>query len=46
MKMFAAFFARRRDTNLTTEFARRRLVRSMPGEVGSLNSLRLTGYSL
>jgi len=45
MKKFAALFARK-SVNLNTEFARRRLARSMPGEVGSMQSFRLTGVSL
>ena len=46
MKKIVAFFARRGEVNLTTEFARRRMERSMPGEMGSMQSLRLTGVSL
>lgn len=45
MKKFAALFARK-SINMNTEFARRRLEKSMPGEVGSMQSLRLTGVSL
>lgn len=46
MKKLVALFARRRDVNLTTEFARQRVERAMPGEIGSMQSLRLTGVSL
>ncbi len=47
MKAFAWIFAGRRNAgNLNTEFARARLARTMPGEVGSMASLRLTGISL
>jgi hypothetical protein len=35
-----------KSANLTTEFARRRLEKAMPGEVGSMASQRLTGVSL
>ncbi len=45
MKKFAALFARK-SVNMNTEFARRRLEKSMPGEVGSMQSFRLTGVSL
>ncbi|HSO47501.1 MAG TPA: hypothetical protein VLQ68_06175 [Rhizobiaceae bacterium] len=45
MKKFAALFARK-SVNINTEFARRRLERAMPGEVGSMQSFRLTGVSL
>jgi uncharacterized membrane protein len=45
MKKFAALFARK-SVNLNTEFARRRLAKSMPGEMASMQSFRLTGVSL
>ncbi|MFZ1816079.1 MAG: hypothetical protein WBO55_07990 [Rhizobiaceae bacterium] len=45
MKAFARLFARR-EMNLNTAFARKRLAMSMPGEAGAMASLRLTGTSL
>ncbi len=45
MKRFFALFASS-NVNMNTAFARRRLEKSMPGEVGSMQSLRLTGSSL
>lgn len=45
MKLFVAWFARS-NLNFTTIFARRRMEKAMPGEVGSMESQRLTGVSL
>jgi hypothetical protein len=45
MKKLVALFSRT-NVNMNTAFARRRLEKAMPGEVGSMRSLRLTGVSL
>ncbi|MCB1430434.1 MAG: hypothetical protein KDJ48_15035 [Nitratireductor sp.] len=45
MKTIARLFARR-EINLTTAMARKRLSNSMPGETGAMAALRLTGTSL
>lgn len=45
MKRIIALFAGS-TLNMNTAFARRRLEQAMPGEVGSMQSLRLTGTSL
>ena len=46
MKSIARLFAARRETNSVTLAARQRLANTMPGEVGAMNSLRLTGCGL
>jgi hypothetical protein len=45
MKKLVAMFTRS-NVNLNTTVERRRLEKAMPGEIGSMNSLRLTGVSL
>lgn len=45
MKKLAAFFAVNRDVNLVTQFERQRMEKSMPGETGSLASLRYAGIA-
>ncbi len=45
MKRFLALFAAS-NVNMNTAFARRRMEKAMPGEVGAMQSLRLTGTSL
>jgi len=45
MKALVSFFARR-EVNMTTQFARQRMSKSMPGEFGALESLRLLGVSI
>lgn len=36
-------FASKKPVSLTTEFARRRLARTMPGETAAMNAIRLGG---
>ena len=45
MKKFARYFAGKSDININTAIARRRMERTMPGETGSLASLRYTGIA-
>lgn len=46
MKKLANLFAAKRAVNLNTEFARKRLEKSMPGETASLASLRYGGMAV
>ena len=43
---FLSRFLTSREVSLNTEFARRRLSRSMPGETAAMNSARLGGMTL
>lgn len=45
MKKLAKYFAERPGVNMNTAIARRRMERSMPGETGSLASLRYAGIA-
>lgn len=45
MKALVSFFARR-EVNMTTQFARQRMSKSMPGEYAAMESFRLLGISL
>jgi hypothetical protein len=45
MKKLVAMFTRS-NVNMNTTVERRRFEKAMPGEVGSMHSLRLTGVSL
>ena len=46
MKSITRLYADRRQTNLSTLFARQRLANTMPGETGTMAALRLTGIGL
>jgi hypothetical protein len=41
MKLFARFFAARREANLTTALERQRLGRTMPGQTAAIAASRL-----
>lgn len=45
MKKLAAFFAAKSDVNLVTQLERQRMEKTMPGETGSLASLRYAGIA-
>ena len=45
MKKLVALFSRS-NVNMNTTVERRRFEKAMPGEVGSMQSLRLTGVSI